>query len=1163
MTDTTFFGRALRSVAALAFVVLAQPALAVFNCEIVPAGPTTAAVERGSSASLPFNVTGLGCGSSITTDVSIVSNTTGVPTLPPTETNGPGPRSPSVQVGNSVGTLVVRVTCTAGCFGSPANLTIDYTIDATPFRTLDPIGSTTFSEEVGASGTISVRALDDASPAGTVVLFNTSGPVTVAPTSANTDPGGVATVTATFGPGTGPATITAERLDAPGVTVTYSIDVVAVQPRAIFSISGDDQSGQTGSSVAQPLVVEVRDSGATAAGVGINWSVVSGDATLVAPTSPSDGAGRAQTGVLFGPTDGAVVVRATRADDASVFVEFNLFSFIIRDLNIVSGNNQVGLPNTVAPQPLVVEVTNNGVPVPGIAVNWAVFSAPGSATLIAPQSTTDASGRAQSGLQFGPDPGPVAIGVQRLDNTDFSRQFSATIVTLLRTVALVSGDGQNGTVGTALANPLVIEARDNGVAAPGIAMNWSVVSGDATLVAPSSPTDAAGRAQTGLLFGPTPGPVVVRATRADDPTATYDFNVVSAAITRTIVQVSGNGQTAATGTALPSPLVIEARNNGLGAPGTGITWSVVSGDATLVAPTSPTDAAGRAQTGVQFGATPGTVVIRAARADDAAVTTDFSVTSTFTRTITLVSGGNQLGLPGLPLPNPIVLEVRGNGQPEAGVSVNIEVQGDATLSGDGDVGAKLVRVTDGSGRVSAVVTLGPTSSGAVNIQVSVPASPGVTTTVTAAANSLANVPGLTGPQREIGDVIQLACAAITQIPAAARTAEQTDLLARCQSLVGADPTQIADALDELLPDTSLAMVNVALQAGQAQLDNLKARIAALRSGTRGRAFGGLALASPVGVVPVASLLGQSLNADDAPEVGAGFDRWGYFVSGTIGRGEAEPGQRTPAYDFDINGLTAGLDYRFSDGFVGGASVGYTRQDTDLAGGEGQVEADGFSLSAYATFYRDQSWYTDAVLSWGRNDYDTLRRIRYSITGPGGTTTVDQIARGQLAGDSLSLASTVGRDYQAGSWNIGPYGRVLYSRIDFDAGREVIGGGGAGSGLALEIFPGAHTSVASVLGTKFSTALSRDWGILMPHFQIEWEHEYRDDPQRVGARFLADPNATRFNIDGDPIDSSFFRLGAGLSVLFAGGRSGFLYVERVVGKSGFSQTNVALGIRGEF
>lgn len=411
-------------------------------------------------------------------------------------------------------------------------------------------------------------------------------------------------------------------------------------------------------------------------------------------------------------------------------------------------------------------------------------------------------------------------------------------------------------------------------------------------------------------------------------------------------------------------------------------------------------------------------------------------------------------------------------------------------------------------------------------------------------------------------MIQQACGAIARIAPAQRTAEQVDLLARCQSFAGADPGQIADALQELLPDTSLAMVTVALQAGQAQLDNLKARIAALRSGTQGSKFGGLAIASPTGAIPVKGLAEAFLGASEPAEVGAEFDRWGYFVSGTLGRGEAEAGRLSPAYDFDINGLTAGLDYRFSDRLVAGASVGYTKQDTELSGGEGNVDATGYSLSAYATFYRDQSWYSDAVLTWGRNDYDTLRRIRYTLTGPGGTSTIDQSARGRLDGDLLSIAGTVGRDYQWRGWNIGPYGRVLYSRIDFDAGREVIGGG-AGSGLALEIFPGVHTSFASVAGAKFSKAISRDWGILMPHLQVEWEHEYRDDPQRVGARFLADPNATRFTIEGEPIDSSFFRIGGGLSVLFAGGRSGFLYLERVVGKDGFDQTNVALGIRGEF
>lgn len=962
MTSSALLGRCVRLFAFAAAVLLAQPALATINCEITPNGVTTLVANTSDSLSVDYTVGGGGCGTAITTTTSIVTDTTGGNVSPPSETNLPGSRNSLINVGPAAGTMVVRIECTAGCFGSPANLIIDYTITATVpvIRNLSPVGPVSFDAEGGTSTIVRVTADDSGTPASTTIVWFASGPVTLSSTSTNTDATGNASVVATFGPGTGAATISASRVDNSDFFINYTINV-------------------------QPPTV--------------------------------------------------------------------------------------------------------------------------------------------------------------------------------RTIVPVNGNNQSGPTRTTASNPLVVEARDNGVAAAGVGLNWAVVSGDAAITTADAVTGTAGQGQATVRFGAAPGPIVVRVSRTDDPTANATFSLTST-LTRTMVSVSGNNQNAPTRTALPNPLVVEARDNGIAAPGIGITWTVVSGDATLSSPIPATDAAGRAQAGLQLGATPGAIVVRAARADDTSATVDFAVTSTFVRTLALVSGGDQQGIPGLPLPNPIVIEVRGNGQPEQGVVVDIRVDGDATVAGDGGPMAKITKVTGADGRVSAVVTLGPNSSGVVSIQASVPSTPGLSTTVAATANNLENLPGLTGPERELGGVIQDACAAIARIPVAQRTAEQSDLLARCQSFAGANPSQIADALDQLLPDTTLAMVNVALQAGQAQLDNLKARIAALRSGTQGSAFGGLALASPAGAIPVTSFVGKALNADETTEAGAGFDRWGYFVSGTIGRGESEAGRRTPAYDFDINGLTAGVDYRFNDGFVAGASLGYTKQDTELASGEGNVDADGYSLSAYATFYRDESWYTDAVLTWGRNDYETLRRIRYTLTGPGGTSTIDQTARGRLDGDLLSVASTVGRDYQAGTWNIGPYGRLLYSRIDFDAGREVIGSG-AGSGLALEIFPGTHTSLASVIGTKFSTALSRDWGILMPHLQVEWEHEYRDDPQRVGARFLADPSATRFSIEGEPIDSSFFRIGGGLSVLFAGGRSGFVYVERVIGKSGFTQTNLALGIRGEF
>jgi outer membrane autotransporter protein len=204
-----------------------------------------------------------------------------------------------------------------------------------------------------------------------------------------------------------------------------------------------------------------------------------------------------------------------------------------------------------------------------------------------------------------------------------------------------------------------------------------------------------------------------------------------------------------------------------------------------------------------------------------------------------------------------------------------------------------------------------------------------------------------------------------------------------------------------------------------------------------------------------------------------------------------------------------------------------------------------------------------VLTFGSNDYDLDRRIRYSVPGAGGTTTtVDQVARASTGGDQVSLALSLGRDFQRGNLSFGPYLRGMYTRVDFDAYEERLGGG-IGSGLGLAVDERELKSMTAVAGGKLTWALSRDWGILMPHAQIEWEHEFEDDPQQLAARFLHDPTRSTIRVEGDEVDTDFFNIGVGLSALFANGRSAFLYYEHLAGSEGQSMDNLSLGVRLEF
>jgi outer membrane autotransporter protein len=488
------------------------------------------------------------------------------------------------------------------------------------------------------------------------------------------------------------------------------------------------------------------------------------------------------------------------------------------------------------------------------------------------------------------------------------------------------------------------------------------------------------------------------------------------------------------------------------------------------------------------------------------------------------------------------------------------VSGSATVTPSG--------ATDADGLAEATVVVGATS-GPLSIRAERADDPTVFVLFDANPAQIGDIPGLTPEEQELAEVIDQTCETLAGLPSL--TPPQQDFLARCQELQDGsiiDPGAVIDVLEQLLPGVAAAMADASFNAAQAQFQNLKARIAALRAGTQGNSFQGLALNNASGTVSLGSLgaaLAQDGETPTQPsgEVGSDFQRWGFFASGTIGRGEAEAGSTRPAYDYDINGLTVGLDYRHSDSFIFGGALGYTRQDSELRGAPGQMDMSGWSVSGYATWYRDNSWYTDAVLTWGRNNFDLLRSMTWTVPTPGGgSSSVSQTARSNSDGDMLEAAFTFGRDFQAGGWSIGPYGRLLYTKLDFDEIHDEMEPG-AGSGLGLSIDARSLTSLASEVGAKFTYAHSTDWGVVTPHLQLEWEHEFKDDPRALTARFLADPNGTPFSLSGEEIDTDYFRMSLGLSVIMARGRSGFVIYERTLGRDGFDQDNLGFGVRIEF
>jgi plastocyanin len=176
-------------------------------------------------------------------------------------------------------------------------------------------------------------------------------------------------------------------------------------------------------------------------------------------------------------------------------------------------------------------------------------------------------------------------------------------------IAKTSGDGQEGRVGQTLVDPLEVTVTDGGAPAAGETVTWSVTAGGGVLDLTSVATDADGHATASWTLGPLAGPQAAQASlagAAGSPLIFTATGVVGEAAS--LAEAGGNGQSAAVGTPLPSPLQAKVADEfGNGVPGVAVGWTATGG--TVSAPSVTSDATGISAVNVTAGAAPGPITI--------------------------------------------------------------------------------------------------------------------------------------------------------------------------------------------------------------------------------------------------------------------------------------------------------------------------------------------------------------------------------------------------------------------------------------------------------------------------------------------------------------------------------------------------------------------------
>ncbi|HEX6645336.1 MAG TPA: Ig-like domain-containing protein, partial [Gemmatimonadales bacterium] len=201
------------------------------------------------------------------------------------------------------------------------------------------------------------------------------------------------------------------------------------------------------------------------------------------------------------------------------------------------------------------------------------------------------------------------------------------------TISVVDGNGQQGTVGNALAEPILVRVLDvQGRPVQGQQVTFTVVTGGGSVDPATPTTDADGEVTTEWTLGPAAGlqQLQARATGGAAP-ANLSTSVSATASPSTAAEielVSGSEQSATAGSQLPDSLIVLV-TDAVGNPvaGVTVTWSVTGGGS-VSEPTTMTGANGRTGVRRTLGLTAGPQGTSAAASGLAGSPVTFTATAT-------------------------------------------------------------------------------------------------------------------------------------------------------------------------------------------------------------------------------------------------------------------------------------------------------------------------------------------------------------------------------------------------------------------------------------------------------------------------------------------------------------------------------------------------------
>ena len=236
---------------------------------------------------------------------------------------------------------------------------------------------------------------------------------------------------------------------------------------------------------------------------------------------------------------------------------------------------------------------------------------------------------------------------------------------------------------------------------------------------------------------------------------------------------------------------------------------------------------------------------------------------------------------------------------------------------------------------------------------------------------------------------------------------------------------------------------------------------------------------------------------------------GLWVGGTLRSGNLDGRGGSGGVDFETDGISAGVDYRFSPSFVLGGGVGYGRDESRVGEAGSRIDGEATTAAIYASWHPGEVFYLDTLFGLQRLDYELRRRIAFN----------GSLVRGQRDGDQWFASVSAGGEFANEAWLWVPYGRLDMARATLDSYTET---GDPLLALRYESMD-VDTTTGSV-GLRVDYRRKTTWGMFSPQLRLEYQHDFDADAE-AGIRY-ADGLGPFYRADVTGYDRNRFVFGLG-------------------------------------